>query len=55
MTSQFADMTLLSNFFDVAVCFLSDLITGLSFMLGVRTIFIFEGLTRNLEIGNTPV
>ena len=32
MTSQFSDMGLLSNFFDVVLFFLSILVTGLSFM-----------------------
>ena len=61
MTSQFIDMTLSSNFFDVVLFLLSNLvpwsklhvniITG----FGVVTIIVYKGLTRNLEIGNTPI
>ena len=60
-TSQFADMMLSSNFFVVALFLLFkfsywfkfhvNIITG----SGVRTIFFYKGLTRNPEIGNTPV
>ena len=61
MTSQFANMTSSSIFF--WRCFVSlvkfsywskfhvNIITG----SGVMTIFFYKGLTRNLEIGNTPV
>ena len=61
MTSQFANMKSSSNF--LWRCFVSlvkfsywsefhiNIITG----SGVTTIFIYEGLTRNLEIRNTPV
>ena len=60
MTSQFSDMTSSSNFWR---CFVSlikfscwskfhvNIITG----SGVMTIFFYKGLTRNTEIGNTPV
>ena len=57
MTSQFANMTSWSFFFDVTVFLLSILVTGPSFMSismtgsGVMTIFIYKGSIRNLEIG----
>ena len=56
MTSQFADMMLLSNFFDVAVFSYwfqihDNIITGSR----VMTIFVHKGLTRNPEIGNSSV
>ena len=58
MTSQFADMTLSLNFFDVVLFKFSywskfhlNIMTG----SGVMTIFFYKGLTRNREIGNTPV
>ena len=63
MTSQFADMTSSSNFFDVVLFlfffvkfsywskFHVNIITG----SGVMTIFFCKGLTRNPKIGNTPV
>ena len=65
--SQFADMTsslsllLLLLFFWLSVLFLSSLIIGPSFMsiswlvLELWQFFIYIGLTRNPEIGNTPV
>ena len=40
MRSQFADMTSLSFFFDVAVFLLSSLVTG------PMTIFVYKGLTK---------
>ena len=58
MTSQFANMTSSSNFFDV-VLFLKfshwskfhvNIIAGSR----VTRIFFYKGLTRNAEIGNTP-
>ena len=61
MTSQFADMTSSSNSFDVPVFFSSSLVTGPSFHVNiitgseVVTIFVYKGLTRNLEIGNASV
>ena len=58
MTSQFFGMTSLLISFKVVVFPLSSLATGPSFMSmsgsGVLTIFIYKGLTRNPEIGNTP-
>ena len=48
-----------SNLFDLAVFILSSLVTGPSFMsiswLELRQFFVYKGLTRNLEIVNTPV
>ena len=61
MTSQVVDMTPSSNFFDVVLLLFSSLATGPSFKFhiitgsGVITIFFYKGLTRNPEIGNTPV
>ena len=57
MMSKFSDMMSSSSFFDVAFFHLSGLVTGPSFMtisLELKQYF-FKGLTRNLEIGNTPV
>ena len=59
MTPQFPDVTSSSNLLDVAVFLLSILVTGPSSMsislldleLGQ---FFYKGLTRNLEIRNTP-
>ena len=59
MMSQFADMTPSSNFFDFVSLakfsywskFHVNIITG----SGVMTIFFYKGLSRNAEIGNTPV
>ena len=57
-------MTLTSNFFDVVLFLFSSLVTGPSFMSicrhvitgsGIITIFFYKGLTRNPEMGNTPV
>ena len=53
--SKFDDMTSSSNFFDVAMFLLSSLVTGPSFMSGVMAIFVYKGLTRNPEIGNTLI
>ena len=49
MTSQFADMTSTSNFFDVALFLLPSLVTGPSFMsrsywFWSMTIFVYKGL-----------
>ena len=59
MTSQFADMTSSSNFFDIAMFLLSILVTGPGCVnnitgSGVMTIFIHKGLTKNPEIRNIP-
>ena len=57
MTSQSLDM-LFSSFFD-AFCFSSSLVTGPSFMsilsLVLELWLFYKELTRNPEIGNTPV
>ena len=50
MTSQFADMKSPSNFFDIAVFFLSNFLVIIMTGCGVMTISIYKGLTRNLEI-----
>ena len=61
-TSQFSDMTSMSTFFDVVFFFFLvkfscwskfhvNTITGSAIM----TIFFYKWLTRNPEIGNTPV
>ena len=48
-------------FFDVVLFLLSNLVTGPSFMyisslvLESMTIYVYKGLTRNLEIENNPV
>ena len=60
MTSQFVDMTLWLNFFDVVLFRLSSLVTGPSFMAISSLVlelwqFFYEELTRNPEIRNTPV
>ena len=55
-------MTSPSNLFDIVVFLLSSLVTEPSFMsisllvlgFGVMTIFVYNRLTRNPEIGNTP-
>ena len=46
MASQFSDMTSSPNFLNSVLFFLSIL---------VMTIFFYKGLTKNPEIGNTPV
>ena len=61
MTSQFVDMTLSSIFFEVDVFLLSNLVTGPRFMsmswlvLELWQFSFIRWLTRNPEIGNTPV
>ena len=58
MTSQFANMTATTIFFDAALFILSSLVTGPSFMsiswlvVELMRIFFYKGLTRNLEIKN---
>ena len=55
MTPQSVDMTSSLDLFGVAVFLLSSLVTDPSFMsISILTIFGYEGLARNLEIGNTP-
>ena len=57
MTSQFADMASSPIFLDATLFLLSSLVTGPNFITGsgVMTIYLYKGLTRNPEIGNTPV
>ena len=60
MTSQFPDMMSSSEFFDVVLFLLSNLVTGSSFMSISSLVlelwqFFYEGLARNPKIGNTPV
>ena len=60
MTSQFGDMTPSSIFINVSVFLLSSLVTGPGFLLictgsEEMIIFVYNGLTRNPEIGNIPV
>ena len=55
MTPQFVDMTSSLDLFGVAVFLLSSLVTDPSFIsISILTIFGYEGLTRNSEIGNPP-
>ena len=47
MTSQFADMTSSSNFFDGILFFLTSLVTDPSFTgSGVMTIFFYKEITQ---------
>ena len=61
MTSLLADLTSSSTFFDVVVFVLPSLTINSNFMLislisyEVMTFFIYKGLTRISEIGNTNV
>ena len=59
VNSQFSDMTSLSNFFDVVSLvkfgYWSKFRVNITTGSGVMTIFFHKGLTKNLEIGNTPV
>ena len=61
MTSQFVNMTSSPDFFKlcrVAVVnfsYLSKFYVNIMTGSGVMTIFFYKGLTRNPEIGNTPV
>ena len=59
MTSQFADMTPLSNFFYIAMFLLSILVTGPGCVnnitgSGVMTIFNYKEFAKNPEIRNIP-
>ena len=60
-TSQFADMTLSSNFFVVVLFLLFKFSSWFKFHVniitgsGVTTMLFYKGLTRNPEIGNTPI
>ena len=61
MTSQFSDMALSSTFFWrcfvslVKFSYWSKLHISIIIDSGVMTISFYKGLTRNPEIGNTPV
>ena len=59
MSSQFADMPPSSNILDVAMFLLSSLATDPIFMpislLVLELIFVYKGLPKNLEIGDTSV
>ena len=63
MTSQIAEMTPSSIFFDIVLFLLLSLLTGPSFMSmlwlvtgsGFMTFFFYKGSTKNLVIRNTPV
>ena len=57
MMSKFSDMMSSSSFSDVAYFYLSGAVTGPSLMTITSELkqHFFKGLTRNPEIGNTPV
>ena len=56
LTLQYLDMTSSSRFFDVfKISYWSKLYVFIITGSGVMTIFFYKGLTRNPEIGNTPV
>ena len=60
MTLQFPDMMSSSEFFDVVLFLLSNLVTGSSFMSISSLVlelwqFFYKGLARNPKMGNTPV
>ena len=60
MTSQFFDLTSTLNSFDVALflvnfSYASKFHVNIITASGIMTIFFYKGLTRNPEIGNTPV
>ena len=60
MTSQFADMTSLSLFwrdrvFLVKFSYWSKFHVNIVTVSEVTTIFVYKGLIRNPEIGNTPI
>ena len=61
MASQFFDMKSSSSCLDAVLFLLPKLVTGPSFMsifsvaLESYDNFLYKGLTRSLEIGNTPV
>ena len=56
MMPEFLNMTSSSNFFKVVVFSLSSFVSKFHFIIitgfGVMTIFVYKGLTRNLEYGN---
>ena len=61
MTSGFVDVTSSSNSYEVSLVFLIKFGYWSTFDVNimtcslVMTIFVYKGLTRNPEIGNTPV
>ena len=61
MASQFSNMTSWSSLFNVVLFFLPSLFSGSRFHVnivtgsGIMTIFFYNRLTRNPEIGNSPV
>ena len=61
MTLQLANMMSSSNFFDIAMLFFvkfnywSKFYVNIMTSSGVTTIFVYKGLTRDLEIWNTPI
>ena len=60
MTSQFFDLTSTLNSFDVALflvnfSYASKFHVNIITASGIMTIFFYKGLTRNPEIGNTPI
>ena len=61
MKEQNSNVKSLSNCFDVFVILLSTFSYRTKFHIiiitgcGVMTIFVYKGLTRNLEIGNTAI
>ena len=59
MMPDFVNMTSLSSFFNVVLFPLSSFVSKFHFNIitgsGVMTVFVYKGLTRNLEIGNTRV
>ena len=50
MTSQFADMTPLSNFYVIAMFFFIKFSNRSESHVNIVTIFFFKGLTRQLDI-----
>ena len=55
MTSQFANMTSSSNFFNIILYCWSQFYVKIITGSGVMTIFFYKGLTRNLQIRYTLV
>ena len=57
MMPEFVNMTWSSNFINVVVFSLSSFFSKFDFFIitgfGVMTNFVYKGLTRNLEYGNT--
>ena len=59
MMPEFVNMTSSTNFFNVAVFYLSSFVSNFHFIIitgfGVMTIFVYKGLAGNLEYENTQV